>query len=328
MTYRSYRFLFPFQRDLRRIAVVLLALVGLVGLAGCAGPAPTVRPQAAPDLNVAHRLPPEIDKRLPARQKMVAIALQEWQRWGSQQVRVGRDDSYCVITPSSLAPMLPVQPPPVIPGDTASAVPDSADTEVLDDIEAIAQASTSGPPCLRFPDGTGAEASAMGCQLAQRYWAIVGRVPDCTQITTGRWAWSATFLSWLMRAAGLNERQFLTGASHAMYVVDARDGILPEPAFRVAPLPAMPRVGDMVCGGRGRDKYMNDIAEIRFGGTPMHCDLVVEVDTAARVVKAIGGNVQQSVSMSLIELGDSGQIDGVTNSTVPWLLVMRNQLPM
>lgn len=320
----SYRSRLPCQRELRRIAVVLSALAGL---AGCAGPAPTVRPQATPDLNVVHRLPPEIDKRLPVRQKIKAIALQEWQRWGGQQVRVGRDDSYCVITPSSLAPALPVQPPLVVPPHATSAAPDSADTEVLDDIEAIAQASTHATPCLRFSDGTGAEASALGCQLAQRYWAIVGRVPDCTQITTGRWAWSATFLSWLMREAGLNERQFLTGASHAMYVVDARDGILPEPAFRVAPLPAMPRAGDMVCGGRGRDKYMNDIAEIRFGGTPMHCDLVVEVDTAARVVKAIGGNVQQSVSMSLIELGDSGQIDGVTNSAVPWLLVMRNQLP-
>ncbi|TMS57924.1 DUF2272 domain-containing protein [Imbroritus primus] len=328
MTHVPYRSRFPFQHDVRRVVVVLLALAALVGLAGCAGPASTVRPQATPVLNVAHRLPPEIDKRLPVRQKMVAIALQEWQRWGGQQVRVGRDDSYCVIAPSSLAPALPIIPSPVGPADATSVAPDSADNEVLDDIEAIAQASTNGTPCLRFPDGTGAEASAMGCQLAQRYWAIVGRVPDCMQITTGRWAWSATFLSWLMRAAGLNERQFLTGASHAMYVVDARDGILPEPAFRVAPLPAMPRVGDMVCGGRGRDKYMNDIAEIRFGATPMHCDLVVEVDTTAHVVKAIGGNVQQSVSMSLIELGDSGQIDGVTNSTVPWLLVMRNQLPM
>lgn len=308
-----------------------MVMLALAGLAGCAGPAPTVRPQAMPDLSVARQLPPDVDPRLPARQKLVAVAMQEWQRWGSQQVRVGRDDTYCVIRPSSLVPALPAEPSSTaqanaLPGMARNADNEAADTEAFDDVETSAQASPNGPPCLRFPDGTGAEATATGCQLAQRYWAIVGRVPDCVQITTGRWAWSATFLSWLMREAGLNERQFLTGASHAMYVVDARDGILPEPAFRVVPLPALPRAGDMVCGGRGRDKYMNDIAEIRFGATPMHCDLVVEVDMAARVVKAIGGNVQQSVSMSLIELGDSGQIDGVTNSTVPWLLVMRNQL--
>ena len=58
----------------------------------------------------------------------------------------------------------------------------------------------------------------------------------------------------------------------------------------------------------------------------MHCDIVVEVDPAAGLVKAIGGNVQQSVSMELVELGDSGQLDGVTNSHMPWLLVMRNDL--
>ncbi|MNU00179.1 hypothetical protein D3C72_2432440 [compost metagenome] len=58
----------------------------------------------------------------------------------------------------------------------------------------------------------------------------------------------------------------------------------------------------------------------------MHCDIVVGVDPATRVVRAIGGNVQQSVSMEEIELGDSGRLDGVTNSHMPWLLVMRNDL--
>jgi len=180
--------------------------------------------------------------------------------------------------------------------------------------------------CLRFPDGTGMEATQRGCRMAQRYWAIVGEAPDCRQITQGAWAWSAVFISWVMRKAGLDNDQFLTGQSHSMYVVDARDGILPRPAFHIEPLPAVPRPGDLICAGRGRDKYLSDPSEVGFGTTPMHCDIVVAVDTAAGVVKAIGGNVQQSVSMDEIELNEAGQLDGFTNSHLPWLLIMRNDL--
>lgn len=171
------------------------------------------------------------------------------------------------------------------------------------------------------------EATSQGCALAQRYWRVVGKEPDCYQITEGRWAWSAVFISWVMRQAGLDERQFLTGQSHSMYVVDARDGTLPSPAYRIEPVPAMPRPGDLICAGRGRDKYLADATEIGFGTTPMHCDIVVDVDKTTREVRAIGGNVQQSVSMSVIELGDSGLLDSVTNSHLSWVLVMRNQLP-
>lgn len=304
----------------RRCLIVCGALLTLVG---CAGPTPTVRPQETPNLAAAQQWPPEIDQRLSTRQKMVAIAVQEWQRWGRQQVRIGRDDTYCIASPSTLATTPPLS-------SQLNVDTDGVDGEVSDDIETLAAASHDSlhnRPCARFSDGSGAEATPTGCRLAQRYWAIVGRIPDCQVLTTGRWAWSATFLSWLMRQAGLTERQFLTGASHAMYVVDARDGILPDAAFGTEPVPALPAVGDVICSGRGRDKYINDLDEIRFGATPMHCDLVVEVDMTTRVIKAIGGNVQQAVSMSVIELGDSDQLDGVTNSTMPWLLVLRNQLP-
>ncbi len=291
-------------------------------VSGCALQPATVRPQAMPNPAVAGTLPPRVDPNASPRQKMVTIALQEWQRWGSQQVRVGRDDTYCISRPSTLVSH-------EIIGQAAFQQPKAlrSDDSVIGDAGNAETVLQTDMPCLRFPDGTGAETTATGCRLAQRYWAIVGRVPDCMEITTGRWAWSATFLSWVMRQAGLTDQQFLTGQSHAMYVTDARDGILPDSAFSVMPMPALPTAGDMVCGGRGRDKYLNDIDEIRFGATPMHCDLVVEVDRAAGIVKTIGGNVQQAVSMSVIELGDSGKLDGVTNSSVPWLLVLHNQLP-
>jgi len=288
-------------------------LATLLVLAGCTSAPPRpVRPQAVPL--------PDYERAVTApgatpRERIVEIALQEWRKWGSQEVRIGRDDSACVTHSPLPAPAPDV--PASSAGTNGSALQPSADAEIEADGEA---------DCLRFPDGTGVEATPQGCRMAQRYWGIVGEAPDCRQVTQGAWAWSAVFISWVMRQAGLDNDQFLTGQSHSMYVVDARDGILPRPAFHVEPVPGLPRPGDMICAGRGRDKYLTDPSEIGFGTTPMHCDIVVAVDRAAGVVKAIGGNVQQSVSMDVIDLNEAGQLDGFTNSHMPWLLILRNDL--
>ncbi|MFC4340272.1 DUF2272 domain-containing protein [Cupriavidus numazuensis] len=292
----------------------LCAVLTLALLAGCSTVSEPVRPQATP---LPDREWPVTTPGATARERIVEIAMQQWRRWGSQTVRLGRDDTACV----TFSP-LPA-PPPV----SAPAVPDAgAPAQGSGSADRDTDPDGDGAGCVAFPDGTGMEATPLGCQMVQRYWGIVGEAPDCTQVTQPSWAWSAVFISWVLRKAGLDERQFLTGQSHSMYVVDARDGILPRPAFHIEPVPALPRPGDIICAPRGRDKFLDDIAEIGFGTTPMHCDIVVSVDPAARLVKAIGGNVQQSVSMDEIELGDSGKLDGVTNSHLPWLLIMRNDL--
>ena len=38
--------------------------------------------------------------------------------------------------------------------------------------------------------------------MAQRYWGIVGKQPSCEQVTQPNWAWSAVFISWVLRKAG------------------------------------------------------------------------------------------------------------------------------
>jgi len=295
----------------QRAARCLLLSLALSLLVSCAVTPPRpARPQAVP-LPDDER--PVTTPGAGPRQRIVEIALQEWQRWGGQTVRLGRDDTACVIDTPLPAPVIAAS-----TGGEGQEEAASADSE--------AENNGPGDTCPNFPDGTGMEATAQGCAMAQRYWGIVGKHPSCEQVTHGRWAWSAVFISWVLRKAGLDDDQFLTGASHSMYVVDARDRVLPKPAFHIEAVPAMPRPGDLICAARGRDKYMASPAEIGFGATPMHCDIVVEVDAGARLVKAIGGNVQQSVSMELIELGDSGLLDGVTNSHMPWLLIMRNDL--
>jgi len=300
------------QLSPQAISRTFLSTLVLAVLCGCtAAPPRTARPQAVPlpDYERVVTTPGATP-----RERIVEIALQEWRKWGSQTVRIGRDDSACVtqsLLPPPMVAIAPAPEPAPVPGQSADTDQDENGREA---------------DCLRFPDGTGMEATAQGCRMARRYWGIVGEAPDCRQVTQGAWAWSAVFISWVMRRAGLDNDQFLTGQSHAMYVVDARDGKLPRPAFHIEPTPALPRPGDIICAPRGHDKTIGDISAIGFGTTPMHCDIVVEVDPAARVVKAIGGNVQQSVSMDVIELGDAGTLDAFTNSHMPWLLVMRNDL--
>lgn len=310
----------PLQRVLR-LALPVLLIAPAVWLAGCT--TPPARPQAEPlpDNEVVQTTPGAT-----SRQKMIEIALTEWDRWGRQVVRVGRDDTYCVTgggfpdQPQGrwLTPDDPMPPP----------LDEEAGTDMpLSKPQATAVAAPPPTPCLRYPDGTGGEATARGCVLAKRYWAIVGKTPTCQQLTTGGWAWSAVFISWIMRKAGLQNDQFLTGATHAEYVTDARDHLLRHPAFVLERTPAVPRPGDLICTARGADRFMTDPAEIRSGMTPMHCDLVVELDPVHHEVKSIGGNVQQSAAMSITELNDANQVDPYTNSVMQWLVILRNQLP-
>ncbi|MEC5399907.1 DUF2272 domain-containing protein [Uliginosibacterium sp. H1] len=292
-------------------------------LAACSTVPTTVRPQARPIADDS--LPPTIKPELTPRERIVDIALQEWLRWGGQVVDVTQGQA-CV-TESNL---------PLPPEYMAARA--AADAGL-----------TTQVPCLRYPDGSGMEATADGCALAVRYWHLLGRDPDCVQITGARWAWSAAFISWVLRQAGLGEDQFLTGQAHSMYVADARDGILPDPAYRVEAFPAMPVAGDMICSARDAAVPVSNPQQILFGRTPMHCDIVIATDAASRTVRAIGGNVQQAVSMSVISWTDAPPTPaapihliaanpGATDMAdappdeappllqQPWLLVMRYQL--
>lgn len=123
--------------------------------------------------------------------------------------------------------------------------------------------------------------------------------------------WSAAFLSYVMIEAGAPRGSFPPGDEHWTYVrhiVKQAGGpgalFVPESvtAYR-------PRPGDIVCKTRAGappppfDELVRDPDQ--FGDfLPMHCDIVVSNNVSAFVapsrVAAIGGNVMNSVSKSLI----------------------------
>ncbi len=138
----------------------------------------------------------------------------------------------------------------------------------------------------------------------------------------GRYAWSAAFISYVMRIAGARDG-FPYAASHATYVNAAltRPDDLRIRAERPEEYP--PRPGDLICMGRDRSKG------IRFDDLPAdfagHCDLAVEATSGMLTV--VGGNVGDSVTLKHVPVTDSGTLatlDGrVVDTRYPWFVVIR-----
>ncbi len=128
--------------------------------------------------------------------------------------------------------------------------------------------------------------------------------------------WSAAFVSWLARQAGLGEDEFAFSEAHADYAGAAWQAGLDEAAGRATPyalracdpVRTPPRVGDLLCQARAGSAGIDSFARIgealiarRNGGAPlpMHCDVVVAVDGAG--FDTVGGNVLQSVTLRRLD---------------------------
>jgi hypothetical protein len=119
--------------------------------------------------------------------------------------------------------------------------------------------------------------------------------------------WSAAFISWVMCESGLGDRQqFERDISHRVYVdqaIRARDGQAPNAAY-VAYDTAEQQIvpGDLLCNARGGADYQR-LADRRLemgNFAPTHCDIVVKIDEEAERILAIGGNVSQSVTLTIL----------------------------
>jgi hypothetical protein len=124
----------------------------------------------------------------------------------------------------------------------------------------------------------------------------------------GNYAWSAVFVSYVMRIAGAGPG-FPYAADHADYInIAKRMATRQASGWAVVaerPESYTPQPGDLICNGRGsaaRLRY-DDLPTGRF---PAHCDIVVEV--AADQLTAIGGNVDDAVTMRHLPLIDDQRL--------------------
>jgi hypothetical protein len=142
----------------------------------------------------------------------------------------------------------------------------------------------------------------------------------------GDYAWSAAFISYVMRMAGAGSR-FPYSSAHATYINRARAATLGQGGTVLwAERPALyaPRPGDLICFARGGRQGLrfDDLPARRF---PSHCEIVVA--TAPGRLDAVGGNVADAVTLSHVPTTPDGRIAGADGKPLdpdhPWFVVIR-----
>ena len=162
-------------------------------------------------------------------------------------------------------------------------------------------------------------------QRVNAYWSAVGH-PEIDGMDCDK-PWSAAFISYVMQRAGVPPSQFAPDIAHWVYLADAIDEA-PQPGRWFVPRRVSdysPRPGDLICSSRGPRRagmihgYTNRTMLWR---TSTHCDLVTSVH--GRHLKAIGGNVRNSVSKISVELDPQGRLQSVPRR--PWFMILQNRL--
>jgi len=138
-----------------------------------------------------------------------------------------------------------------------------------------------------------------------------------------RYAWSAAFISYVMRIAGAGDR-FPYSPNHATYVNAAAAGRSPvlraEPPESYAPKP-----GDLICRGRYR------AADLTFRDLPTsyvwpgHCAIVVSIQPGS--LDVIGGNVEDAVRLTHVPITARGTLgnpgEPVLDQRYRWFVILQ-----
>lgn len=153
---------------------------------------------------------------------------------------------------------------------------------------------------------------------------------DGRPVVWGCQPWSAAFISFVMRSAGIDREEFPPAAAHREYVDalilagDAYGGRATFLAHEVEDY--APVAGDMICADRAsRGRAISTLAQRRAEmGTPrpMHCDIVMS--TAPGEVLAVGGNVAQNVTAVRYRTDAAGRL---VRNVRRWFVVFENRIP-
>jgi hypothetical protein len=232
-----------------------------------------------------------------ARDRLVRIALAEWEEWG----RLFIDHT-----------------------GTEAAAPVEERRE--DDREAF-------PAVLAYWSSVPGREATITANLA-RLRSVAGSASGYAPLWTDV-PWSAAFISFLARSAGYDRGDVPSADAH-WRIVDAlmqREATFPgRAAFGVAsPADQAAVPGDILCatrsGERGRYAGPEDRLAEAGRAVPMHCDVVV--GTRPGVIEVVGGNVGDAVRMALLPALPDGRVaerapDG-TPEMPAWFVLFPNR---
>ncbi|QFY44054.1 DUF2272 domain-containing protein [Candidatus Methylospira mobilis] len=159
----------------------------------------------------------------------------------------------------------------------------------------------------------------------RNYWRTAGKYGlsgyDCQQ------PWSAAFISWVMSVAGIGEDEFPYASAHWVYLARFLDNAGSQTANfvprSVADYP--PKPGDLICASRDVRVDVNPNflpASSQIENAKLHCDIVTAVK--GKTLEAIGGNVRNSVSKSVLQLSPQGYLQPTARRS--WFMVVENRM--
>lgn len=135
--------------------------------------------------------------------------------------------------------------------------------------------------------------------------------------------WSAAFISYVIRQAGVAVDGFQFANAHRAYIYDAFATSAAEVAheangriYRACPLATTrPRAGDLICFQReptladASDAAVRERIRVELAGSTnarsvqrTHCEVVAHIDAPARKIYSIGGNVGHAVTARKLNL--------------------------
>lgn len=181
----------------------------------------------------------------------------------------------------------------------------------------------SVPGLLENPDTSASRTEISLRDLFRQFMSTDENVETALQQSAVRAAlndspWSAAFISFLMDRVGLTDQQFRYSSAHWRYIQGAfetTDGY----AYKACdPRRTTPKLGDLLCYARGADPLKNfaewkDAVQTFNFSTPSHCEVVVDVDTDAKKIEVIGGNVLQSVTRRKLNLNEENVLSDSHN---------------
>ena len=177
-------------------------------------------------------------------------------------------------------------------------------------------------PGLIFPEDkeTTHETHAPYFSRVILYWYNVTHLPLLNHEGEVR-PWSAAFIVWLARSAGVSEQDLPSTVLHWDYIEHALSAgknarFIARDAHFFSPNP-----GDLLCAPRSEifTQQVQTFKQLRRG--PYHCDLVVAKNNDA--LDVIGGNVFDAVSMTRVTLDDNGIVKPIQER--PWLIVLEQR---